>query len=124
MLARLAELASTIRVFGGVYNVVYVPKVLVQQIHLRGHWADEIPAEVLADPEGVALSVAGHINAGLVKIAQPAADRSQTSPLRGVLAYRAGEKPEDNPLRWATLLGIALGLTDQQSWRAPVRVAQ
>jgi hypothetical protein len=124
VLARLEELASTIRVFGGMYNVVYVPKVLAQQIHLRGHWADEIPAEVLADPEGVALSVAGHINAGLVKIARPAAERSQTSPLRGVLAYRAGEKPEDNPLRWATLLGIALGLTDQQSWRAPVRVAQ
>jgi hypothetical protein len=91
---------------------------------LSGHWAEEIPTAVLADPEGLALSVAGHINGGLVKIAQPAAERSQTSPLRGVLAYRAGEKPEDNPLRWATLLGIALGLTDQQSWHVPVRAAQ
>ena len=79
---------------------------------------------VLADPEGLALSVAGHINGGLVKIAQPAAERSQTSPLRGVLAYRAGERPEDNPLRWATLIGIALGLTDQSSWSVPVQVAQ
>jgi hypothetical protein len=42
--------------------------------------------------------VAGHIKAGLVKIAQPAAERSQTSPLRGVLAYRAGEQPEDKPV--------------------------
>jgi hypothetical protein len=122
--ARLAEFASTIRVFGGMPTVVYVPEVLVQQIHLRGHWAEAIPPEMLDDPEGLALSVAGHINAGLMKIARPAAERSQTSPLRGVLAYRAGEKPEDNPLRWATLIGIALGLTDQQSWRAPVRVAQ
>jgi hypothetical protein len=71
--ARLAELESTIKVFWKMPSVAYVPEVLVQQIHSRGHWAEEIPTAVLADPEGLALSVAGHINAGLVKIAQPAA---------------------------------------------------
>jgi hypothetical protein len=33
-------------------SAVYVPEVLVQQIHLRGHWAEEIPTAVLAVPKG------------------------------------------------------------------------
>jgi hypothetical protein len=121
--ARLADLASGIVTYPRGCVAFYVPEVLVQQIHLRGFEADVIPPEVLTDPEGLALSVAGHINAGRVKIAKPAAERSQTSPLRGVLSYRAGERPDDNPLRWATLLGIALGLTDQRSFIAPVAAA-
>jgi hypothetical protein len=109
---RLIELATAIRVRRHTVTV-YVPEILQQQIQQRGYPADVIPKKVLADPDGAALLAAGHINNGLVKIATPAAERSRTSPLRGVLAYRAGEKPDDNPLRWATLLGIGIGLTPQ-----------
>lgn len=116
---RMAELAGGICILERC-TAVYVPEVLLQQVHLRGRGADVIPEEVMADPEGLALSVAGHINSGLVKMARPAAERSQTSPLRGALAYKAGEEPDADPLRWAILVGIGLGLTDQRSFVAPV----
>lgn len=111
MFARLDELGGQMRVVHQDAGGAYVPLALRQQCELLGWYASVIPEEMLNDPAGLALAAAGHVNGGAVKIAEPAASRSQTHPLRGALAYRADERVDADPLRWAILTGISLGLT-------------
>jgi hypothetical protein len=56
----------------------------------------------------------------LVRIAEPAARRGQGHPLKGALAYRADERPDADPLRWALICGVAAGLTEMGSYTAPM----
>jgi hypothetical protein len=121
VVGRLAEFAKVIPVTLGNLGVrIYVPQPLVQQVHLHGFGCEVIPKEMLAEPFALAQNVAGHTAMGLVRCAQPAAQRAQVLPLRGALSYRPDERVDADPLRWALIVGIALGLTDTASIYRPV----
>ncbi len=117
MFARGEDLCRVVRVLG--VRCVWVPAPIVMQCHLRGFAAEAIPPELLGDPDGLALAVAGHISQGRVRICEPAALKARVHPLRGALEYRAGDKDAD-PLRMALLTGIGIGLTPQGAAEAPV----
>ncbi len=77
--------------------------------------AEEIDAAYLADPVGLAFNGSAHVNDGRLRLSAAAQARSQTVPLLGALAVRPGERVDDNPLRVAVLLGLALALDDAPS---------
>jgi hypothetical protein len=106
---QIAELMSAIgRVPAGAsFNV---PAPLVEHVRQAGYRADAIPDSLLNDPATLAMSCAGFIASGGMKICERAADRSQTIPLDGALDFRGGERIDENPLRLATLVGIAMAI--------------
>ena len=82
---------------------------LTRQAVACGFQAATVPTTLVADPLRLGLAAASHVARGSVKIAIPAFERAQNSPLGGALDIRGGQSP-DNPLRAALLAGIALSL--------------
>jgi hypothetical protein len=108
--ARIAELNRECRAqYGGKLSAIWTPEPLSKQIAARGIPAEPIPPEVLADPGALALSAAGLVANGAVKMAAPAHEKARDTPLLGALTFRAGEPMDADPLRLALLVGIAIG---------------
>jgi hypothetical protein len=107
---RLAELSKACRVRYGHHSALWLPGSLLAQVRARRIPAEEIPPEILVDPAGLALSAAGHVAGGRVKLAAPAHEKGRDSPLAGALAFKAGEPMDADPLRLALLVGIAIAL--------------
>jgi hypothetical protein len=82
---------------------------LTRQAVPCGFRAATVPSSLVADPLRLGLAAASHVARGSVKIAIPAHERAQISPLGGALAIRGGVSTDD-PLRAALLAGIALSL--------------
>jgi hypothetical protein len=80
----------------------------------------EIDAAYLADPVKLALGASVHWNAGRVRIASDAGERSRSVPLMGTLAIRPGSRVDDDPLRVCLFLGVALALDQQPSHTPPM----
>jgi hypothetical protein len=78
----------------------------------RGLHAEVVPLPLIADPARLAIAAAGHAMQGRVKIASPAHERAETSPLKGALDLRAGDAADASPLRMSLLAGIAVCLDD------------
>ena len=64
-------------------------------------------------PISSTLAAAVHIGAGRVKITAEALAKAEYHPLGGILDATAGD--EDDPLRVAALIGIALALDEGRS---------
>jgi hypothetical protein len=108
--ARIAELNRECRAqYDGALSAIWTPEPLFRQIAARGIPAEPIPPEVLADPGALALSAAGLVANGAVKMAAPAHEKARDTPLIGSLTFRAGEPMDADPLRLALLIGIAIG---------------
>ena len=87
MYGRQEELARLITHVGE--RKSYVQEHMLMQAHLQG-WRNPpitIPEELLRDPTVLAMSAAGHVVEGRMKIAEPAAERSKTYPLAGALDF-------------------------------------
>jgi hypothetical protein len=95
--------------FDGQLSAIWTPEALSRQILARGIAAEPIPPELLADPAALALSAAGLVANGAVKMAAPAHEKARDTPLIGALTFRAGEAMDADPLRLALLVGIAIG---------------
>ncbi len=109
--ARIGELNQQCRVqYDGQLSAIWTPEPLLHQIITRGIPAEAIPPEVLADPAALALSAAGHVSAGTVKLAAAAHNKARDTPLAGALTFKHGEAIDADPLRFAVLIGIAICL--------------
>jgi hypothetical protein len=82
---------------------------LTRQALACGFKAATVPTPLVADPLRLGLAAASHVARGSVKIAIPAHEHAQISPLGGAFDIRGGESTDD-PLRAALLAGIALSL--------------
>jgi len=91
-------------------HFVYLPETMRAFAKQQGRDAEAIPASYLADPAALAMTVAGHVAAGGVKICAQAASKAESAPLAGALDFRGGERIDDNPLRMAVLCGVALSI--------------
>lgn len=107
--ARMTELAGMIpHLRYGAW--MSAPRELRPHIRQAGGDSDIIPADWLTDPSSVALRVAGYVAAGHVKICTIAAQRAETLPFDAALDFRGGEAIDANPLRLATLIGLAMAV--------------
>ena len=108
--ARIVELNRECRVqYDGMLSAIWAPEPLSKQIVARRIPAEPIPPELLADPATLALSAAGLVANGAVKIAAPAHEKARDTPLAGALNFKSGEPMDADPLRLALLVGIAIG---------------
>ena len=80
---------------------------LVRQADLAGLSSDPIPEHLIVGENDLMLSAAMHVQQGLVRICEPAAERARTSPFGGAMDFR-GDDAGDDPLRRAALWGLAL----------------
>jgi hypothetical protein len=62
------------------------------------------------------LACVGYVVANQVKMTEAVAEKAQQLPFRASLDFRSGDVGDD-PLRYAALLAIALGLEDQRAVR-------
>lgn len=114
---RLKELAAQCRPRRG--EVLFcTAEPLARQAAARGIMAEVVPLPLIADPARLAMAAAGHAIDGKVKIAAPAHERAESSPLRGQLDIRGGDPTDASPLRLALLAGIAVCLDDASQSQA------
>jgi hypothetical protein len=96
-------------------SLIWLPRALVYQAHMGGVQADAFSDHLLRDIPGLALSSAGSVASGLVKICDTAMEKAKSHPLGGALNFRAGEKMDADPLRLAVLLAIEMTLGDERA---------
>jgi hypothetical protein len=113
--SRLVDLATTCRARYG-SGFLYTTSVLASELRRLGyHIADEIDALAAEDDEVLALSAATHIGSGRVKITAQALASAEHHPLGGILDATTHD---DDPLRTAALIGVALALDEGRSLKA------
>jgi hypothetical protein len=78
-----------------------------------GYHAEVIDRLATEDDGLLALAAAVHIGAGRVKITAAALAKAEYHPLGGILDATASD--EDDPLRAAALIGVALALDEGRS---------
>jgi hypothetical protein len=111
--ARLFELAKATGARRGAF--LFTSAVLAEEVRRLGYFAEVIDA-VAAEGNGVlALSAAVHIGAGRVKISAEALAKSQHIPLGGLLDATADTADDDDVLRTATLVGVAIACDQGRS---------
>jgi hypothetical protein len=109
---RLQELQRDLRAgmsFGWVHPS-FVP-----QVERHGFVGEVIPANILAD-EHLAMSVAGQVASGAVKLSERAHGKMAQLPLGASLTFRSGEAVNRDPLRFAIATAIAAGLNPEGGW--------
>jgi hypothetical protein len=109
--ARLTELATATRARGA---FLFTSGPLAREMRRLGYHAEVI--DDLAEDDLLPLAASVHIGAGRVKITAEAFAKAEHHPLGGILDANAGK--EDDPLRAAALIGIAVGLDQGRSLRA------
>ena len=97
---------------------LWVPEPLVPSARAAGVPVEAIPKR-FDDTAEVALAVAGYVSAGQVKMCEAVAEKAKAIPFRASLDFRSGDVGDD-PLRWAAVLAIALGLEDTRTTRRAV----
>jgi len=110
--ARLADLAKATCTKSGAF--LFTSGVLAEEVRRLGYHAEVID-DLAAEGDGsLALAAAVHIGAGRVKIAAEALEKAEHHPFGGILDATAHE---DDPLRIAALIGIAVALDENRSLR-------
>jgi hypothetical protein len=112
IVARLLELAKATRAQHGAHLFTTTP--LAAELGRLGQRAQIVDA--LAKDEMLGVSAAAHIGAGRVRITAKALARGEGHPLGGLLDATTGEN--NDPLRVAALIGIAIGLDTGRSLAA------
>ena len=110
---RLLELMGTMRARTA---MLFTSGVLAGEVRRLGYHAEVIDSIAAEDDALLALAAAVHIGAGRVKITAEALSKAERHPLGGVLDGVAGS--EDDPLRTAALIGVAVALEEGRSLRA------
>jgi hypothetical protein len=108
--ARLTEIATATRARGA---MLFTSGALAEEAWRLGYHAQVIDRLAAEDDGLLALAAAVHIGAGRVKITAEALAKAEHHPLGGILDATAGD--EDDPLRLAALIGIALALDEGRS---------
>jgi len=114
VVARLADLAKAMRAPGG---ILFTSGVLADEVKRLGYHAEVIDSLSVEDDGLLALAAAVHIGAGRVKITAEALAKAEHHPLGGILDATA--RDEDDPLRAAALIGVALALDEGRSPKGP-----
>jgi hypothetical protein len=110
VVARLTDLAKATRAWGG---ILFTSGVLADEVRRLGYRAKVIDSLLAEDDSLLALAAAVHIGAGRVKISAEALAKAEHHPFGGILDATADE--EDDPLRAAALIGVALALDEGRS---------
>jgi hypothetical protein len=110
--ARLTELATATRARGA---FLFTSGPLAGEMRRLGYHAQVID-DLAEENDLLPLAASVHIGAGRVKITAEALAKAEHHPLGGILDANAGQ--EDDPLRAAALIGIAVGLDQGRSLRA------
>jgi hypothetical protein len=108
--ARLGEFAAATRARGA---LLFTSGALAEEVRRLGYHAEVIDRLAAEDDGFLALAAAVHIGAGRVKITAEALAKAENHPLGGILEATAGD--EDDPLRAAALIGVALALDEGRS---------
>jgi hypothetical protein len=111
VVARLVDLAKAMRARGGA--ILFTSGLLAEEVRRLGYHAENIDGLAAEDDGLLALAAAVHIGAGRVKITAEALAKAEQHPLGGILDATAGD--EDDPLRAAALIGVALALDEGRS---------
>jgi hypothetical protein len=111
--ARLLELAQAMSAKAA---MLFTSGVLAAEAGRLGYPAEVIDGIAAEDDALLALAAAVHIGAGRVKITADALSKAERHPLGGILDAVAGD--EDDPLRTAALIGVAVGLDEGRSLTA------
>jgi hypothetical protein len=110
IVARLSDFAKATRAWGG---ILFTSGVLADEVRRLGYQAVAIDSLAAEDDGLLALAAAVHIGTGRVKITAEALAKAEHHPLGGILDATAGD--EDDPLRAAALIGVALALDEGRS---------
>jgi hypothetical protein len=110
---RLLELAQAM---GAKVAMLFTSGVLAAEAGRLGYPAEVVDGIAAEDDALLALAAAVHIGAGRVKITAEALSKAERHPLGGILDAAAGE--EEDPLRTAALIGVAVGLDQGRSLTA------
>jgi hypothetical protein len=113
IVARLLELAQAM---GAKAAMLFTSGVLAAEAARLGYPAEVVDGIAAEDDALLALAAAVHIIAGRVKITADALSKAERHPLGGILDAAAGD--EDDPLRTAALIGVAVGLDEGRSLTA------
>jgi hypothetical protein len=93
--------------------MLFTSGVLAEEVGRLGYHAEVIDRVAAEDDALLALAAAVHIGAGRVKITAEALSKAERHPLGGILDATTGD--DDDPLRTAALIGIAVGLDEGRS---------
>jgi hypothetical protein len=111
--ARLLELAQATSAKAA---MLFTSGMLAAEAGRLGYPAAVIDSIAAEDDALLALAAAVHIGAGRVKITADALSKAKRHPLGGILDAAAGD--EDDPLRTAALIGVAVALDEGRSLTA------
>jgi hypothetical protein len=111
--ARLRDVAEATR---SLVAVLFTTRPLAEELQRLGHNAVVIDSLVAEEQAMLAVSAAVHVGAGRVKMTAAALARAEHHPLGGILHAAADE--EEDPLRSAALIGIAIALDEHRSLAA------
>lgn len=98
---------------------VFAPRLARIDARHRRIGSEAIDLKYMQDPVRLAFNGSAHWSAGRVKLGAAAALRSLEAPLMAALMLRPGDRVDDDPLRVAVLLGVALGFDAMPSHVAP-----
>jgi hypothetical protein len=107
---KMDELAKRCRSTNGA--ALFVRDDLVAQARHAGVETRPIPKDFRAEDR--LFSVAGHFDAGMVRITGAVHEKAKTSPFAGALNLRAGEGVQDDPLRNSLVSLVALCLDNER----------
>jgi hypothetical protein len=111
--ARLRDLAEATR---SSIAVLFTTQPLAEELQRLGYHAVVIDGLAAEDQGMLAVSVAVHVGAGRVKMTAAALARAEHHPLGGILD--AAADGEEDPLRSAALIGIAIALDERRTLAA------
>jgi hypothetical protein len=108
VLSCLGDLSKAMRPHRGA--MLFTSQPLAEELERScGHRAEVVDAIIAAGQASLALAASVHVTSGRVKLGTPALARAETHPL-SILAVDTSGEDDDDPLRMAALVGIALAL--------------
>jgi hypothetical protein len=110
VVARLTDLAGAA---GALIGILFTSRVLAEELWRLGYPAEVIDSLAAEDGGLLAVAAAVHIGAGRVKITAEALAKAENHPLGGILDATASD--EEDPLRAAALIAVALALDEGRS---------
>lgn len=107
--ARLVELAVGHRARRGAIGL-FVPPELVRHAAVTRVRVRTPPPEMLQDIGQLKLSAAAHVVGGRVKLGVTTMEKSRHAPFSGALNFQPGADADEDPIRLASIIAIAVAL--------------
>jgi hypothetical protein len=109
----IAKLGTLSKSLNASRNMIYTSAPLAAELERSHCLRAEVADGIIDEGEALALAAAVHISAGRVKLSSTALASSEKTPLS--LLAGAADDDEDDPVRRAALVGIALALDANRS---------